>query len=555
MACPRVEDSQCDTGGVTTTEGLICMALFWDLFILLSLGYLGGQVADRLKLPPLIGMIGVGMALGPHLLDWFTPAIGGLSEEIRMLALLIILFRAGLGLDKHKILSQGSVAIRLGFLPAVIEASVVAVATRLIFGWPWLSAWLLGWIVCAASPAVIVPMMLYLKSKGYGTDKGIPDLILAGGTMSDATAVTLFGITLAWITGGSPTGAWTLQLATVPVQVIGGVLVGFVGAHVTRLISRSNWVSGKTQELTIAFSVGLAVLFGSEVLPYSGFLAVMIMGFVLLETAPAMARRLRVAYEKVWAVAQIFLFVLIGALVDLDVVATAGARGLAIVLIALVVGRWLGIFASTWRSRLTLGERVFMVIGDMAKATVQAAIGGIPLAAGVAHGETMLAIAVLSILVTAPLGAWGTKFLAPRMLERGHVDPTRVSVEKDYRFLVGIDGTEVSHLALLRAAAIARESDAELIILHVETPRSPGVEYLDRALSAVSDLDHRLEVRGGNPVEEIVSLADRANADYIFLGKSNRSGPAQFMVGSIAQHVLERTEVPVILVDQNSMPS
>ncbi len=388
-------------------------SLLLGLLMILLIGYASGELSDRLGLPKLIGMLLAGIVIGPYVLNLLPGVMLELSDEIRLLALLIILFKAGLGLDKDKILAQGSVAIRLGFLPAVIEASVVAVATHYIFGWDWLTSWLLGWIICAASPAVIVPLMLRLKAEGWGVKKGIPDLILAGGTASDATAITMFGIFLAWVADNGAVNGW-YQLLDIPVQVGLGILLGILmGIVAVSIIEKSNLTGHIIEDMVIAVGLGLLLVIGGSFVDYSSFLAVMVMGFYISEKAPVPARKIRKELNNIWIVGQIFLFVLIGAAVNIDVVFHAGLRGLAVIAIGLLVGRWLGIFASTWRSILTLNERLFMVVGDMAKATVQAAIGGIPLALGVVHGEEILAIAVLSILITAPLGAFGTMHFAP----------------------------------------------------------------------------------------------------------------------------------------------
>lgn len=319
------------------------MELVADLLLVASVGFVAGELAGRLGLPRLIGMMAAGILLGPKVGALLSPGIITLAPDIRMLALVVILLKAGLGLDRERIMAQGSVAIRLGFMPAVIEASVVAVASRLILGWDWPYCWLLGWIVCAASPAVIVPMMLHLKSRGLGTDKGIPDLILAGGTISDATAVTLFGITMSWIADGPATGAGLAALS-IPLEIAGGLAVGWLAARTAYLlIHQTSLTSSVTHDLLVVSGLGLALVLGAAVLPYSGLLAVMVMGFGLLETDRVLARRLRTELEKVWVVAQIFLFVLIGTAVNPGVISGIGIRGAAVIAAGLIVGRWLGI--------------------------------------------------------------------------------------------------------------------------------------------------------------------------------------------------------------------
>ncbi len=524
------------------------------ILLILVAGFLAGEIAGRLRLPKLIGMLLAGIVVGPDVLDVMPAAMTGLSEEIRRLALLVVLLKAGLGLDREKILAEGSVAIRLGFMPAVIEAAVVAVASRYIMGWDWYTAWLLGWVICAASPAVIVPMMLRLKSEGWGVDKGIPDLILAGGTASDGTAVTMFGIFLAWVVDGAAGtgGGLALRLLDIPVQIGLGLVAGFLaGKGTVLLLSRLRLAESIVHDLIIALSLGLALITFDAYLPYSSFLAVMVMGFVILESDVVLARRLRAEIGKVWIVGEIFLFVLIGAAVRIDILADAGLRGLAIIGIGLLVGRWTGVFASTAFSRISWGERLFMVVGDMAKATVQAAIGGIPLAMGVAGGEYILAIAVLAILITAPLGAFGTAFLAPRMLQKGTVDPTRIIVHEKHLFLVVWDGSPGAEAALERAARTARQLDAEIVLLHVphRDERELTREQLAAVLGPARDIAVEIVQGRGNPAELIIETAESRGVDYIYMGKWRTHRGEGVLLGDVAQHVIGIAEIPVIVVE------
>ncbi len=521
------------------------------LLIVVS-GFLLGEMAGRFGLPRLIGMFAAGVILGPHVLDALPAAALEISEQARMFALIVILLKAGLGLDKQKILSQGTVALRLGFMPAVIEASVVAVAARFIMGWDWIISWLLAWIVCAASPAVIVPMMLKLKSEGWGVKKGIPDLILAGGTMSDVTAITMFGITLAWAVDGME-GGMVANLWTVPVQIIAGAALGYLAGKACRFLIHNTPLSkGIVHDLILAGGIAAGLVLGGDVLPYSGFLSVMVMGFTLLESDRVIARRVRSELDKVWVLAEILLFVYLGAAVDLNVVSSAGGRGLLIIGLGLLIGRWAGIFASTWKSNIKPGERVFMVVGDMAKATVQAALGAIPLAMGVPHGEVILAISALSILLTAPLGAFGTAFLAPKMLEKGKIDLTRVDVDRKYVFLAALDDSHVSEKVLKEASAMARQVNGRMILLHVPGEKAgdmePPAPFLRVSEFAV-DIEHEIFKREGNPAELILETAEEHGADFIFIGKSSKKSLAEKILGSVSRQVLENAGVPVIVVD------
>ena len=525
------------------------------ILIILLAGFLSGEIADRLGLPKLIGMLLCGIIIGPYVMDVLPGVMLELSDEIRMLALLVILFKAGLGLDKKKILAQGSVAIRLGFLPAVIEASVVAAATHYIFGWDWLASWLLGWIICAASPAVIVPLMLHLKAEGWGVKKGIPDLILAGGTASDATAITMFGIFLMWITENGTVNIW-FQLTDIPLQIISGIIFGLIaGIVVIYLIKKSNLTKHIIQDLVIALGAGLLLVIGDEYIPYSSFLAVMVMGFYLLERSPVSARRIRKELDKIWIVGEIFLFVLIGAAVNIEVIYSAGLQGLAVIGLGLVIGRWLGIFASTWRSSITIPERMFMVVGDMAKATIQAAIGGIPLAMGLPYGEEILAVAVLSILVTAPLGAFGTMFFAPRILERDRIDPTKVTVDDDFTLLIAYDGSKAAWEALLEAARIARQMDAQVVLAHIindEQNMLSKEHLLNISAKIANDLPVTIEIREGVPAKQIVEIAEDYRVDYIYMGKHNYPAYEKVLVGETSRSVIQNSLIPVILIEQEN---
>ena len=536
------------------------MNLTSDLLWILLIGYLGSRLALRLGLPGLTGMVVAGLALGSSGADVLSSEVYALSTDIRLLALLIILLKAGLGLDKEKLLARGSVALRLVILPVLFEASVIAIATRLFLGWEWLYCWLLGWIVCAASPAVIVPLMLKLKSEGWGVDKGIPDLILAEATISDATAITMFGITLAWLT--QTTTATANPVSAIAMQVFGGLLVGFVvGKAVHYLVQRTSFTSTPMQDTIVALAMGLLILVGRDYLPYSEYLAIMMMGSTVLEADAVVARRLREGSTNLWVLAEIFLFVLIGASVDISQLSQLGGIAVVIVLLGVLVGKGLGIVASTVGSDLLLRERLFMAVGGSAKATVQAAIAGLPLALGLPFGEEILAISVAAILFTAPVGAFATTYLAPRLLVRGEVDPTRVTVEQDFHILVAVDDSSAARQALKRAATTARDTDAFLTILHVASPTDLVDRYrsiVDREhflhayRSLVSDLAHEVLVRKGTAAEIIVEVAERLQVDYIYMGKANRRGLERILVGDTAHEVISHSETPVILVDEGN---
>ena len=536
------------------------MYLIIDFCVILLAGFSASRLASRVGLPGLVGMIGIGILIGPEFGDILSPAIYSLSTEIRLLALVVILLRAGLGLDKDKLLSQGSVALRLTIIPVLMEASILALSTRLLLGWEWLYCWILGWIVCAASPAVIVPSMLQLKSEGRGVRHGIPDLVLSEATVSDATAITMFGITLAWLTDGHSN--ILLQMTEIPIQIAGGLAVGYVSGRVLRYLLRGTTLTSTAmQDMIVTLGFGLAIIWGSNYLPYSEYLGIMVMGFTLLELDPVIARELRRQSADLWAISEVFLFVLIGATVSIGSLSRVGLTGAVIVIIGVMVGKALGIFLSTAGSSLTVEERVFMVVGGMAKATVQAAIAGIPLAMGLPLGEEILAISFVAIIVTAPLGSWGTSYLAPKLLAKGEVDPTKVTVERDLHFLVAVDGSGAAENALKKAASAARDNGAFVSILHVTAADDLAAFYSSIAVPdhfardyrrIVSDVPHEFLTIRGTAAQGIVETAHRMDVDYIYMGKANRRSLDRILIGNTAKEVIEHTEIPVILVDRGN---
>jgi solute carrier family 9B (sodium/hydrogen exchanger), member 1/2 len=363
------------------------------LWIILA-GFFAGQIADRLKLPALVGMILVGILLGPQVSHQIDPQALA-TNDLRTIAITVILMKAGLGLDRAKLIQQGSVALRLGILPAACEALTIAVVAMELFHFNFPTGLLLGLIVSAESPAVIVPGMLRLKSLGWGVDKGIPDAILTGSALSNVLVLLLFNLLLTALATGGGSG---LPIGLLPFQLLGQI----VSAGITLFI----------------------VVLSRQLPIYSGYMAVISAGFWLTIIDPPLTQRLRLGFDGLWSVAQIWLFVLLGATIQLDVLGAKVWAGLLILTIGTFVGRSIGWYLSTLGSNWNWRERLFLLPGNSAKATVQAAIGAMPLAQGIAGGETILAIAMLSILVTAPIGAWAIPRFAPRLLVRGETDRT-----------------------------------------------------------------------------------------------------------------------------------
>lgn len=531
------------------------------LWILL-MGFFAGQIARRLGAPPLIGMILVGIVLGPQVSDVLSSEVLKSADNLRIVAVMIILMKAGLGLDREKLAQQGTVALRLGILPAGIEAIAIALAAMLIFKFDFPTGLLLGCVIGAESPAVIVPGMLRLKSLGWGVTKGIPDAILTGSALSDVLLLLVFSLLLSFFNqaevekiifpGGFTLSAVQLLPFHVLMEVGLGVLIGYVAARLTvSLLTQQNWTQNAVQDVLIAATIALLLVVFEQSFPYSGYLAAMAMGFFLIELDAPLARRLRGGFDSLWIVAEIVLFVLLGASIQLQVLGNTFFPGLLVLAIGLFVGRTIGWYLSTLGSNWNLREKLFLLPGNMAKATVQAAIGAIPLSMGIEGGEIILAVAVLSILTTAPIGAWAIPMFAPKLLERGEVDPTKVTVVTRTILLVAVDTSPFSTEVLLKAASLARRVDGEVIVLHViNIVEKEAVEKLrDRTQKLLSDIRHQFITISGSVPEEIMRVAQQYQVTDIVMGKRGHRPWEQVLVGSVSQAVIENSFIPVILVE------
>ncbi len=531
----------------------------WILLVGLGLS----RIAGRLRIPPLVGMMGAGILLGPQVWDRINAGVLAAADDLRTFAVMVILMKAGLGLDREKLARQGSVALRLGFLPATGEMIVVAVAAVGLLQFDWGTGLLLGCILGAESPAVIVPGMLRLKSWGWGVAKGIPDAILTGSALSDVLLLLVFSLLMTVLAQETATGVALLggirlsPLQVLPLQLILQIALGVgVGWSAARslawALTQGNWTQGVVQDLVVAAGLALVLVIGAERLPlYSGYLAVMAMGFFLIDYNAPLARRLRGGFDSLWGVAQIFLFVLMGASIQLQILEKVLGVGLVILALGTLVGRMAGWILSTWGSDWSWRERLFLLPGNAAKATVQAAIGAIPLAAGIEGGEIILAISALSILVTAPLGAWGIPTFAPRLLEKGEVDPTKVTVERSLVILAAVDVSPQAQQVLSTAADLARRGDAEVIVLHVMQSEDPqGIQSLQATTQQIlADIRHQFQIVSGPVVEEILRAADGYQASEIVIGKREQSPLDQVWVGSVSRAVLESSSIPVLVVD------
>ncbi len=388
-----------------------------SLALMILLGLAANYLFTRAKLPGLLGMLILGILLGPYVLNWLDPDLLRISVDLRKIALIIILLRAGLGISKEDLRLVGPAAIRMSCIPGIVEGFAVALLSTVVFGFSFIEGGILGFILAAVSPAVVVPSMLEYMEKGIGTVKGIPTLILAGASIDDVFAITIFTAFLGLYSGSHVNIG--IQILNIPVSILIGVVLGLImGIIMVRLFKRYHIRDTKKVLMILGSAIFLTAIEDAlkNSIEIAGLLGVMTIGFIILEKRPEVAKRLAQKFNKIWIFAEILLFVLVGAQVNITVAWDAGLKGLLIILGGLV-GRSIGVLISTLRTNLNFKERLFCVIAYIPKATVQAAIGAIPLGLGIPSGELILAVAVLSILVTAPLGAIGIKLSAPRLLK------------------------------------------------------------------------------------------------------------------------------------------
>src|SRR6056297_2993670 len=388
-----------------------------SLALIIIFGLILNKAFDKISLPGLLGMLILGIIIGPYGLDLISPEVLAVSADLRKIALIIILIRAGLGLNKDTLIKVGLPAIKMSFIPGLFEGVTILFVSSYLLGISKIEAGMLAFIVAAVSPAVVVPSMLVLIEEGKGKIKGIPTLVLAGASIDDVVAITLFSTFLGFY-GGKNVNIG-LKLLNIPVSIILGVLIGILtGLLLIHLFKRFHMRDTKKVLLLISGGIILTLIedFVKTPINFASLIGVMTVGFIIMEKYGTLGRRLAKKFNGIWVFAELLLFVLVGAEVNIYVALEAGGTGLLIIFIGLIA-RSIGVIISLAGSNLNYKERLFCVVAYTPKATVQAAIGAVPLAYGVASGELILAIAVLAIIVTAPLGAFGIRFLGERWLE------------------------------------------------------------------------------------------------------------------------------------------
>ena len=372
---------------------------------ILFFGLLFGWICKKLHLPALFGMILAGILIGPYVLNLLDSSILDISAQIRKIALVIILIRAGLKLSLADLKKVGRPAILLCFLPATAELLGMLLLAPKLLGISVLEATVLGSVVAAVSPAVVVPGMIKLMDEGYGTDKGIPQMILTGASVDDVFVIVLFTT----FTGMAQHDTVSvMQFVNIPVSLITGISIGLLtGMGLTVLFDKIH----QRDMVRVLIVMGCSLLLVSVedrlsgIVPFASLIAVMCLGMAVRMKKEDLAKRLSQTYDKLWVGAEIFLFVLVGASVQIESAKSAGLKSIVLIF-GVLLFRMIGVYLCVLGTKLNAKERLFCMLAYIPKATVQAAIGGVPLAMGLACGNMVLTVSVISILITAPLGAF-----------------------------------------------------------------------------------------------------------------------------------------------------
>lgn len=388
-----------------------------SISLILILGMCMGWLCQKIKLPGLLGMLLTGIILGPYGLNLLDDSILGISVELRKIALIIILTRAGLGLDLSGLKKLGRPAVLMCFVPASFEMAGVILLAPKLMGLSVLEAAVMGAVLAAVSPAVVVPRMVRLMDEGYGVKEGIPQLILAGASVDDVYVIVMFSTFVGMMQGE---GASVLKFVNIPVSIFLGIAIGlFFGVLLAYFFKKVHIRDTSKVLLILSISFLLVVIEDAltTAVTFSALIAIMFIGVGLLKKREVVAKRLSAKYGKLWVASEVFLFVLVGATVNIGYLGKVGVKALLVIVGALIV-RMAGVFVCLLGTGLKRKERLFAMLAYTPKATVQAAIGGIPLAVGLSCGDTVLTVAVLAIVLTAPLGAFVIDLSYKKLLTR-----------------------------------------------------------------------------------------------------------------------------------------
>ena len=379
--------------------------MLFSIALMLLVGMLAGWGCKKLHLPGLLGMIFTGIVLGPFALNLIDGTILSISSELRRIALIIILTRAGLSLDINDLKKVGRPAILMCFVPACFEMTGMIILAPLLLHISYIEAAVMGAVIAAVSPAVIVPKMLKLMDEGYGVNKSVPQMILAGASVDDVFVIVMFSVFTGLAQGN---GVSVVSFIRIPVSIILGIIIGMAAGTILAIYFKKIHIRDTVKViilLCISFLLVTAEDRFSDIIPFASLIAVMCIGIALQRNRKEAAVRLSVKFNKLWVCAEVILFVLVGATVNISYAISAGISAVMLIF-GVLLFRMAGVFVCMIKTKLNMRERLFCVIAYMPKATVQAAIGGVPLSMGLACGNIVLTVAVLAIIITAPLGAF-----------------------------------------------------------------------------------------------------------------------------------------------------
>lgn len=388
-----------------------------SIALILLVGMFMGWLCKKIKLPGLLGMLFTGIILGPYVLNFIDDSILNISADLRKIALIIILTRAGLSLDIKDLKKVGRPAVLMCFVPACFEMAGMILLAPHILGISTLDAAIMGAVVAAVSPAVVVPKMIRLMEEGYGVKKGIPQLILAGASVDDVFVLVMFTAFTGLAQGENIS---VKSFVNIPLSVITGALTGLAVGYFLAKFFENVHIRDTSKVmilLSISFILVTAEDYFSDVIPFASLIGVMAAGISLQKKREVVAKRLSSKFNKLWVVSEIMLFVLVGAAVDIQYAAKAGIAP-AFLIFSVLIFRMAGVFVCLLKTKLNIKERAFCMLAYMPKATVQAAIGGMPLAMGLSCGNIVLSVAVIAILITAPLGAFCIDMTYKRFLQQ-----------------------------------------------------------------------------------------------------------------------------------------
>lgn len=387
-----------------------------SLALIILLGIFSSYLFEKFKLPGLLGMLLLGILIGPYSLNLINDNLLNISADLRKIALIIILLRAGFGIKRSELKDIGKPALKMSCIPGILEGFAIAVASTMLLDFTFIQGGILGFIIAAVSPAVVVPQMINLINNKRGTDKNIPTLILAAASIDDVFAITIMTVFMGLYGGENINIAG--QILGIPISILLGIGLGVVVALIlTKIFDRLNINSTRKILLVLAAAIFITYLETAleHLITIASLLGVMTLSFILMDKKPEISKDLSEGFNKIWSLAEILLFVLVGAQVNISVALEAGVIGILLIIIGLFF-RSIGVWISLANTNLETKEKIFCMISYIPKATVQAAMGAVPLSLGVASGDTILAISVVAILLTAPIGSICISYFSPKLL-------------------------------------------------------------------------------------------------------------------------------------------